>query len=188
VRDSVANNATAHHFMNLLYFAGNDMQSAGEMESIDAALYRVNDIETFDTCALKAELSGGIGMLAIASHTTQFLKNPKYMLWFERGYIECVDDTWKIISDGHEEIIGRSDHSSIKKIWDMLKYIDDDNYPIICKLKSAMAHTQMIEKISDIPVTELKNDIKEDGDGYLYVEGLDEKLNRAYYNYCLPDV
>ena len=187
VRDSVANNATAHHFMTLLYFAGSDMQSAGETEVMDAALYRVNDIETFDTCALKAELKGGIGMLAIASHATQYELSPKYMLWFERGYIECEGDAWKMYADGKEETIGTSDHTSLKKVWDMAKYIDDENYPVKCTLECAMAHTKMIEQISDIPITELKDDIRE-SEGRLYAEGLEEKLKWAYDNYSLPEI
>jgi len=188
VRDSVANNATAHHYMTLLYFAGCDMQSAGEIENIEAKLYRTNDIETFDTCAAKITLEGGIGMLAISSHATKSLLEPKYMLWFEKGYIECENDMWKINKDGQEEIIGASEHNSFQKVWDMVRFIDDDDYLVKCTLECASKHTRMIEKISEIPVIDLQDDVKETDDGHLYIGGLDEKLNLAYEDFSLLNI
>ena len=188
VRDSVANNATAHHYMTLLYFAGCDMQTAGGIESMEAALLRVNDIETFDTCAVKAELEGGIGMLGISSHTTKDLCEPRYKLLLEKGCIECESGVWTMHKDGLVETIGEFDHDSLKKIWDMARYIDDDNYPVKCTLETASEHTRMIELLSEMPVKTLTDGIKEEEGGRLYVEGLDEKLSTAYENFSLPEV
>ncbi len=72
INSSVANNDAANYFLNLLYFAGAKPYSTGKIERIEAKLFRTNDIETFDTCSIKAELEGEIGMLAIASQATSW--------------------------------------------------------------------------------------------------------------------
>ena len=186
-RDSVANNATAHHVMAMLYFAGRDMLSAGRVDEVECALYRTNEIETFDTCAIKCTIEGGIGMLMIASHATETLQEPKFMLWFEKGYIECAGDTWTMTdSKGNKEIIGKSNHNCHEKIWHTLRYLDNDTYDVICTLEAATEHTRLIEDISDFPVEELKDNLIEMEDGYLAAKGLQEKLNFAYDNFTLP--
>ena len=186
IYDSVANNANAHHFMNLLYLAGNDMDSAGHVEELEADLYRANDIETFDTCTINAKLIGGIGMLAIASHAVKVQQDPKYMLWFENGYIESVDDVWAMHTKKGSEIIGKSNHMGFNKVWDMINYIDDDSYRVKCTLDCAKEHTYLIERLSALPVSDFAEGIKEAEDGQMYVEGLADKLNREYDGFKGP--
>ena len=186
IYDSVANNANAHQFMNLLYFAGDEMNSAGHVEELEANLLRANDIETFDTCAMKAKLSGGIGMLAIASHAARMYQDPKYKLCFENGYIESVDDVWTMHTKNGSEVIGKSNHMGLNKVWDMINYIDDESYPVKCTLDCAKEHTYLIERLSALPVSGFTEGVKEaEGDGQIYVEGLAEKLNRAYDNFTI---
>lgn len=186
INDSVANNATAHFFMNLLYLAGKDMESAASIKRMDARLYRANPIETFDTCAIKAQLHDNIEFLALTSHATFETQQPKYKLQFENGHIECKDNIWRTYKDNKETIIGVSDHQSYKKIWDMLRFIDDDNYSINCTLECALEHTKMVEELSLLPVCEFKNNVKIHNDDYSYVEDLDIILNRAYDDFKLP--
>ena len=183
IRDSVANNATAHHFMTLLYFAGADINSAGKIIALDAKLSKANDIETFDTCVLEAKIEGNIDMLSIASHATKSLQHPIYTLEFEKGYIRCEDDSWEINTEGVKEQIGKSDHNSEKKVWDMTKYIDDDNYPVRCTLECALEHTKMIEMINELPVVTMSEGTKTSESGQVYVEGLSEKLLSIYNNH-----
>ena len=185
IYDSVVNNANAHQFMNLLYFAGGDMNSAGHVEELEANLLRANDIETFDTCAMKAKLGGGIGMLAIASHAVRSQQDPKYKLCFENGYIESVDDIWTMHTKKGSEVIGKSNHAGLHKVWDMINYIDDDSYLVKCTLECAKEHTYLIERLSGLPVSNFTEGIKEAEGGQLYVEGLQEKLSRAYDNFTI---
>ncbi len=183
IYDSVVNNANAHQFMNLLYFAGGDMESAGHVEELEASLYRANDIETFDTCAMKATLRGGIEMLAIASHAVQMLQEPKYKLRFENGYIQSIDDVWTMHTEKGSEVIGKSFHAGTRKIWDMIHYIDDESYPIKCTLDCAKEHTYLIERLSALPVLNFTEGVKEAEGGQLYVEGLADRLSRAYESF-----
>lgn len=188
IYDSVANNATAHYFMNLLYLAGEDMQSAASIESIDARLYRANPIETFDTCAVKAKLNNDVEFLAIASHAIINLQDPRYIIELKNDKIECIDSVWRLYKDGIETTIGESYNSSSKKIWDMVKYIRDDNYPIICSLECALEHTKMIDMLKTYKISEFKDINKDDDNNLIYVKGLEERLNSAYQSNSLPDI
>lgn len=184
--DSIANNAAAHYLMNLLFLAGPDMLSSAKCDEVDAKLFRVNSIETFDTCGIKAKLEGGIEFLGLFSHATLKAKDAQYKILFDDGYIECTHNEWKVYKDGKEYIIGSTIHHNTKKIWDMVEYIRDDNYLIKCTIECALEHTKLIENISNIDICVFKNNIKQ-RDNYTYIQGLEDELIKAYDNYHLPE-
>jgi predicted dehydrogenase len=175
VFDSVANNATAHHLMNLLYFAGEELNEAADIRKIDAKLMKAYDIETFDTCIVKAKTKNDIDMLYIASHASKIKKGPVFELVFEGGIIKGDDSDWVIIKDGAKTKLGESNHQSMKKVWDMIKHTKDDDYKTICTLECAKAQSKMIELLKDFPVIETKG-ISEvrDGKEFLYIDGFDD--------------
>lgn len=54
VLDSIASNACAHYLHNMLFLLGSSMEESALADSIEADCLRANNIETFDTCALRA--------------------------------------------------------------------------------------------------------------------------------------
>ena len=68
VLDSIANNATAHYLHNMLYVTGKTTQSSSIPATVEAELYRANNIENFDTVASRITTKDGIEMMFIASH------------------------------------------------------------------------------------------------------------------------
>ena len=68
VLDSIANNATAHNLHNMLYVTGKTTQSSSIPATVEAELYRANNIENFDTVASRITTKDGIEMMFIASH------------------------------------------------------------------------------------------------------------------------
>lgn len=180
IRDSVANNANAHHFMNVLYLAGQDIGSAANIDDIDANLSKVHDIGTFDTCEIRAKLEGDIDMLAIASHVTEKKQDAKYEILLENGYITSEGDVWTIVSEGKSEVIGSSSHNHFRKLWDMIHYLDDDDYNVKCTVECATQHTKMIEAISDISVKVIDEDLVTTEEEHIYVKGLGDKLMATY--------
>ncbi len=68
VLDSPANNAMSH-FLNLaLFLAGSSSRQSADPRAVDAELYRVNDIENFDTCALRIQTREGPTLLVLLTH------------------------------------------------------------------------------------------------------------------------
>lgn len=178
VMNSVASEDAANHIMSLVLFAGDALNTTGHVEDIEASLYKVNDIETFDSCAIKAQLEGGIGMLAIASQATDN-HLLKYLLWFERGYIEYADSKWTIYDNLTEEVqeIGLMTLDELKPVWDMIDYINNRNIDAMCSLEGVAEHASIIDKLSDRAVENVDE----------YDLSLEEKLLYAYDNYCLPN-
>ena len=85
--DSVANNATSHFLHHLFYLLGPTIDTSCELKDVTAELYRVNDLETFDTCAVQLHTKDDVEILYYASHATKEDFPPRYVLEFERATI-----------------------------------------------------------------------------------------------------
>jgi predicted dehydrogenase len=69
ILDSCTGNAMAHYIHNLLFWCGQDeLLSWGEVETVEAELYRAHAIESFDTCFARGTCAGGIEFLVGATH------------------------------------------------------------------------------------------------------------------------
>lgn len=185
IYDSVVNNATAHFFMNLMYLAGEDMNRATTINSITSKLYRANDIETFDTCVVKADLEEKGEFLSIVSHVTLEEYVPRYEIVLENGMITSMNDEWVLESEGKKTVLGVSSHDNHKKIWDMVNLIRDPEYPVKCTIECALEHTKLIESLNKVPIIDFDKD-KKIIDNRIYIEGLKEKLIKAYDDYEFP--
>jgi predicted dehydrogenase len=97
ISDSPASNAMAH-FLNLgLFLAGESEHSTARALEVEAELYRVNAIETFDTCSLRLSLSAGIELVAGFSHASERTINPCVRIETEAASIRAVNlggGTW----------------------------------------------------------------------------------------------
>jgi predicted dehydrogenase len=85
VLDSPANNAMAH-FINLaMYLIGPTQQTCATPVSVEAELYRVNNIENFDTCCLRITSAAGATVLVLLTHACKDCVEPKIRLEGEHG-------------------------------------------------------------------------------------------------------
>src|SRR5690625_1569564 len=85
--DSVANNATAHFLHHLFYLTGDAVDTSAQIDELTAELYKVNDIETFDTCAVTIKTTSDIEILYMASHAVHENRRPNFVLEFENATI-----------------------------------------------------------------------------------------------------
>src|SRR5699024_8609367 len=90
--DSVANNATAHYLHHLYYLTGETIEASAQIAELSAELYKVNDIETFDTCAIKVKTKSNVDILYIASHAVHENRRPQFLLEFEKATITYYPD------------------------------------------------------------------------------------------------
>ncbi len=90
VLDSPVNNAFAHFLMLALFWAGTEPIHAADIVQLEAELYRVHAIESFDTVSLRARTSDGIEILFYGSHAGREDRPPEITLAGDAGEITWV--------------------------------------------------------------------------------------------------
>ncbi len=68
VLDSCIGNAMAHYVQNLLFWCGEDLDSVGRIEEVQARLGRAHPIESYDTAFVAARLAGDVRLRIAATH------------------------------------------------------------------------------------------------------------------------
>jgi len=102
VLDSCIANAMAHYVHNLLFWAGTDaLLSYANPTAVQAELYRAHDIETFDTCFVRAECDTDVELRIASTHACDGISSH----W---EVIECEAATIHYVTDKSYEIIDRN--------------------------------------------------------------------------------
>ena len=187
VLDSVASNACAHYLHNMLFVLGDSMETSAAPDTVAAQLYRANDIENFDTCAIKMGMRNKAELLFIASHVGKQSYEPEFEYVFENAVVRYRegDPDGEIVAyfkDGGTKSYGRPHNHTLKKAWDCVRAIREGTRPV-CTVATAIEHTRVIDRLWR--ECEIKNFvpslIREDtADNRVYVDGLYEKMLAAY--------
>jgi len=187
ILDSVANNATAHYLHNILFVLGDAVDKAAMPKKLDASLWRVNNIENYDTCSIEMEFENGGRGLFIVSHATDRNLNPVFDYQFEKGRIVFEEGADRkiirgILADGTEKIYGDPFADGTNKLWRAVDAVRDPSVKPVCGLEAATPHAQCIAQAQAFGITTFPADRiteREDASG-LYVKGLGEALKKAY--------
>ena len=196
VLDSPANNAAAHYLHNMLYLLGRTRESSTVPQSVQAELYRANEIENYDTVALRAMTSCGSEVLFYASHAVPGRRGPVCHFEFERGtvtYDADGDSTFTAtFLDGRVRSYGDPNVDRNNKIWQSIEAVDTGARPV-CGIPAALAHTacvlaaqQSVKAIIEFPQRMRKLTRREDGESIVCVVGLAECLTACFAEGLLP--
>ncbi len=127
VLDSPVNNAMAHDLHNMLYLLGPSTDRSAQPVDIVAELYRANEIENFDTAALRVHVDGGAEVLFYGSHAVADDSGPEFCFEFERGtvtYTTARDPIVARFADGTSRTYGGpNDEPQVTKLWTCLASI-----------------------------------------------------------------
>ena len=85
VLDSPVMNATAHYLHNCFYVLGEDRSSSAMPVDVEAELYRANEIENYDTGAIRCHTASGVEILYFAAHPVPETIGPVFSYEFEDG-------------------------------------------------------------------------------------------------------
>jgi predicted dehydrogenase len=194
ILDSPANNAMAHDLHNMFYILGRTKGASEKPVRVEAELYRANDIENFDTAALRCVTERGVEILFYVSHAAALDLGPVFFYEFERGTVtvrgrdtDIRADFW----DGGSRNYGCPDSERLKKLWDMIDTAGT-NAPPACGLEASLSHTLCLNGaqdstpiIQEFPPSLLKVQ-GEPGKRMISVEGLTEVLFECYELSRLP--
>ncbi len=186
ILDSIASNACAHYLHNMLFLLGETLETSAEATSVSGDCLRANEIENFDTCALRVETEFGTPLLFIASHAAGINRNPEFEYRFENATVTFSEDEGSIIKatfdDGSERVYGNPFRDQMEKIFLCADAIREGKTPV-CTAKTAIPHTKLIERIwREIPILDVDPAyirVNPETDG-VWVEGLFEEMYRAY--------
>jgi len=185
VLDSIASNACAHYLHNMLFLLGDKMDESAEITDIQADCLRAYDIETFDTCTVRATAKD-IPLYFIASHAAGVRRAPTFEYRFTGGTVrydeENGDLVEAIMTSGERIVYGSPKNDLLQKLWICVDALKNGVTPI-CTVKTAIPHIRFIEKLhksasfDSFPKERVKLNDAKDG---LYVENLYSELERAY--------
>jgi hypothetical protein len=194
VRDSVANNATAHYLFNMFYVLGDTEETSAIPESVETELYRANNIENFDTASVRVNTKCGTEILYYCTHAVNQFKGPIFEYKFENATVyygnqDGKEEIYAQFEDGSVKEYGDPYEDSINKLWIMMDAIRG-NSNIPCTLETATAHTLCIDamqnavpEIPDFPHAIRRYDEEKE---IVWVDGLFELMSKCYEEGILP--
>lgn len=199
VFDSIAHNACAHYLHNLLFLLGPATDRAAEPERVRAGLWRANDIENFDTCAIQVLTCGGVPITFVASHATERVEGPVFEMDFIGGRAVAawhpMDGSIHVMGypDGERPVVyGDPNDDERAKLYAAAR-MARDGQPPVCGIAAALPELKVISalerslqaagaRIAPIPGVARTAD-----DAGNYVPGLHELLKTAYRTGATPD-
>jgi hypothetical protein len=199
ILDSPISNAAAHYLHNMFYILGKTIDQSAEPADITAELYRANNIENFDTAALRCHTKEGVEIFFCTSHAILNYRGPLFEYEFEKAVVRYETDGYgednphitAQFKDGTTKDYGLPDTQSWKKIYDVVDSVSK-NTPVVCSAGSALAQIICTNGAQDsagqiIQFPDSVMDFKESCEGpMVYVKGLSEVLIDCYNNCLLP--
>ncbi|MEK3887955.1 Gfo/Idh/MocA family protein [Bacillus sp. FSL K6-3431] len=190
--DSVANNATSHFLHHLFYLLGPTIDTSCHLKDLTAELYRVNNIETFDTCAVRIHTKEETEILYFASHAVNKEVNPRYELVFEHATIsyQAGNSIEAHFADGTSKSYADPGEDSLAKLQICIEAVANSHGHILCGIEAASSHVYSIEAMHEsVPTisTFPEKLVKFEQQRKLHwFEGLAETLMDCYDNEELP--
>ncbi len=150
VMDSPASNALAHYINLALFFLGATERSMAEPISVSAELYRVNPIETYDTCSLRVMVEGQIPLLILLTHACQLSMPPRIDVEGVRGRMRytATDQATFESNSAHKTFSLKGDNRGqmIHKLARWVRGVGDD---LVVSLEMARAHLKVVNGASE---------------------------------------
>lgn len=195
VFDSPVNNATAHYLHNMLYLLGSQRSLSAFPSQVQAELYCANDIENFDSAALRLWTEDGVEVLFYTTHTVNELIDPVMQFEFEHAVVSLQawdqPDFIAEFRDGTLRNYGSPNEGHTEKLWYFLSNLREGTQPD-CGILAALPQTLSVYAIHRsvpqpvrFPKEMLHQDVVND-DPLIWVEGLADCFKEAYDQGVLP--
>jgi predicted dehydrogenase len=195
VLDSPANNATAHYLQNMLYLLGGTRETAAMPTTVQAELYRANDIENYDTAALRATLASGCELLFYTTHAVPERLGPRCHFEFEHAVVEYdFLESPRFVArfrNGEVRDYGDPGRDRTQKIWQSIDAVRT-GAPVACGIRGATPHTvavcaaqRSVPAIAAFPPS-ARHAHQINGETVICVDGLSDALNDCFARGILP--
>lgn len=189
ILDSPVNNATAHYLHNMLFVLGPSLAEAATPVSVQAELYRANDITNYDTASLRVMTAQGAEVLFHTAHPVPFVRGPEFVFEFERGTVTYTAHSRKmtgVLADGEVIEYGNPVQDVSMKLAAAIRGARGEREAIVCEAGTAMMHTRVMngaqESMGDIVEFPARDVYKlgVPGAQIKVMTGLAERMLKAY--------
>jgi predicted dehydrogenase len=196
ILDSCTGNAMAHYIHNLLFWCGQgEVLSWGEVQEVEAELYRAHAIESFDTCFARGRCAGDIEIVVAATHAGSGES-------WQREWIECEQATIKCNAqqeysirwrDGREER-GEADRRDllVENLRHYARYVRGGETRPLTRLEDSRPFVHFNNllfvaagQIATIPETHLRRATAR-GREWIEIEGVEEMMEEFAEGARLP--
>lgn len=191
VLDSVANNATAHYLHNMFYVLGSKPDTSVLPVQVEAELYRMNDIEMYDTAAARIITENDVELMYYATHATTITVEPQFTYEFEEASVEfhAPGNIIAHFRDGLTKDYGDPFADVMRKLWLSVGAVYDQE-PVLCPAEATLSHIMTIHAMeksmpsiqhfpSELHRYDSQAEIK-------WVYGLSDALSESYSSNKLP--
>jgi predicted dehydrogenase len=195
VFDSPANNAAAHYLHNMLYLLGSTAQTSAQPLSVQAELYRANDIENYDTAAIRCRVDCGAEVLFYTSHSVPPKLGPIARYEFENAVIsyEAESNAGFIarFRNGRVKKYGEPNLERSQKMWQSI-HAAGNGGQVVCGTAAAMPHVlcvaaaqRSMPQVREFPREMLATQHVSEGT-MICVNGLHAAIVQCYDQWILP--
>ncbi len=190
ILDSVANNATAHFLHNMFYVLGEKTDRSAVPLELNVELYRANQIENYDTAAIRIKTREGADIIFLATHATKECLEPSFCFEFDKAtvYYDEEDGTGEIravFKDGTTKHYGDPFLNRRRKLWICIDAVRNGT-PIPCGIEAALSHTVCINGAQKAGITNFPAELVVKGEKAIYVKGLGDVIKDCYERQLLP--
>ena len=199
VLDSPAHNATAHYLHNSLYILGNTLESSARPVSVQAELYRANQITNCDTVTLRVRTDNDAELFFYAAHPVPENVGPIFQYEFTEAVVDYPSAEGNIVAhfrNGREKSYGNPLVSEDDKVWQAVDAVRMSTLhqpaALACGIEAATAQLLCINgaqesmwDIATFPNDLIRRRVAKD-DALIWVAGLQSALELCYDQGCLP--
>ena len=191
VLDSPVNNATAHYLHNMLFVLPQDHATP---QTVTAELYRANEIENYDTAAIRVETAGGTTLHFATAHPVPSQIDPVIHYRFSEADITCTvpGSFFCRFSDGTVEEIGSPESSHHEKLSVFAQAVRERGASPCSLSEAANQLAVVLAAQESAPVQPFPDDLirtmplGRSGDELVWVDGLQAALTQCYALGRLP--
>jgi len=191
VLDGPITNANAHHLNNMLYLVDAEANRQARITKLQGELYRANDIQTYDTGAIRLAMSTGAVIHFYLTHAVGREVNPITDIVAEKATARWTHDGAKAVIRYENGVVrsvegeGNNSHAEVFRV--AIAVLEGRRSELIFSARDGRNHVLAVDlmfescgEVVEIPASARKVVSLPNGERRVEVPGMEELVEQAY--------
>jgi predicted dehydrogenase len=149
VLDSPLQNAISHYLNLAVFLLGGSVHESASPTEVEAELYRANDIQNYDTCALRLHLSSGIPVIVFFTHADREHVDATVVLQGSAGSLTVNSQGYRIDST-HAKQWPADERKHANMLRNVARHLRGQAHDgAVATLEMARIHTTIVNGVSE---------------------------------------